>query len=77
MKKFLFLLTAIICGAVSAGDEYSFFLISDTHIGSLESFGENPPAKLKTKAKEKKQQSRSLRKCSGRWQSVTAKKMRF
>lgn len=54
MKKFLFLLTAIICGAVSAGDEYSFFLISDTHIGSLESFGENPPAKLKRKGEREK-----------------------
>ena len=43
-----------------------------TEYESIEpNFGSN------AKAKEKKQQSRSLRKCSGRWQSVTAKKMRF
>lgn len=54
MKKLFQLLTLIICAAVCAGEEYSFYLISDTHFGSLESFGENPPAKLKRKGVREK-----------------------
>ena len=54
MKKLFQLLILIICAAVCAGEEYSFYLISDTHFGSLESFGENPPAKLKRKGVREK-----------------------
>lgn len=49
MKKIFQFLTLFFCCAVLAGNDYSFYLISDTHFGSLESFGENPIAKLRRK----------------------------
>lgn len=49
MKKIFLLLAIILCNTIFAGEQYSFYLISDTHFGSLESFGENPAAKLKRK----------------------------
>lgn len=49
MKKVFQFLTIVFCCTVFAGSDYSFYLISDTHFGSLESFGENPTAKLRRK----------------------------
>ena len=40
------ILFGVICAVLYAGTEYDFYMISDTHFGTLQSFGENPPPKL-------------------------------
>ena len=45
MRK-ICILFGIICAVLYAGTEYDFYMISDTHFGTLQSFGENPPSKL-------------------------------
>lgn len=54
MKKVIQILTILICCTIYANDKYSFYLISDTHFGSLASFGENPIPKLKRKGVREK-----------------------